>query len=78
MVRGPIISIRANCFLGTALNPQMEYGGTCDRSVESGGKLLSIREPRRILILTADAGFGHRSAANAIAAALDQRYADRA
>jgi 1,2-diacylglycerol 3-beta-galactosyltransferase len=27
-------------------------------------------EPKRILILTADAGFGHRSAANAIAAAL--------
>lgn len=30
---------------------------------------------RRILILTADAGFGHRSAANAVAAALHDRYA---
>jgi 1,2-diacylglycerol 3-beta-galactosyltransferase len=29
---------------------------------------------RRILILTADAGFGHRSAANAIAAALTERH----
>jgi 1,2-diacylglycerol 3-beta-galactosyltransferase len=32
---------------------------------------------KRILILTADAGFGHRSAANAIAAALRERYSDR-
>ncbi len=31
---------------------------------------------KRILILTADAGFGHRSAANAVAAALHARYAD--
>jgi 1,2-diacylglycerol 3-beta-galactosyltransferase len=31
-------------------------------------------EPKRILILTADAGFGHRSAANAVAAALEQTY----
>lgn len=31
-----------------------------------------ITEQRRILILTADAGFGHRSAANAIAAALNE------
>jgi UDP-N-acetylglucosamine:LPS N-acetylglucosamine transferase len=30
----------------------------------------------RILILTADAGFGHRAAANAIAAALTERYGD--
>lgn len=30
---------------------------------------------KKILILTADAGFGHRSAANAIAAALDEKYA---
>lgn len=29
---------------------------------------------KRILILTADAGFGHRSAANAVAAALEERY----
>ena len=33
-------------------------------------------EPLRILILTADAGFGHRSAANAIAAALRMMYKD--
>lgn len=32
---------------------------------------------RRVLILTADAGFGHRSAANAVAAALEERYSDR-
>jgi 1,2-diacylglycerol 3-beta-galactosyltransferase len=31
-------------------------------------------EPKRVLILTADAGFGHRSAANAIAAALEEKY----
>ena len=31
---------------------------------------------KHILILTADAGFGHRSAANAIAAALQQKYDD--
>ena len=29
---------------------------------------------RKVLILTADAGFGHRSAANAVKAALEQRY----
>ncbi|MGQ9490872.1 MAG: MGDG synthase family glycosyltransferase [Anaerolineae bacterium] len=34
----------------------------------------SIDEPARILILTADAGFGHRAAANAIAQALAERY----
>jgi 1,2-diacylglycerol 3-beta-galactosyltransferase len=34
-------------------------------------------EIKRILILTADAGFGHRSAANAIAAALQDAYAGR-
>jgi 1,2-diacylglycerol 3-beta-galactosyltransferase len=34
--------------------------------------------PRRILILTADAGFGHRSCANAIAAAVQQRYGETA
>src|SRR5574338_332942 len=32
---------------------------------------------RRILILTADAGFGHRSAANAIKAALQETYEDQ-
>jgi 1,2-diacylglycerol 3-beta-galactosyltransferase len=32
---------------------------------------------KRIVILTADAGFGHRSAANAVAAALAERYGDR-
>ena len=32
--------------------------------------------PKRILILTADAGFGHRSAANAVAAALSKLYGD--
>jgi 1,2-diacylglycerol 3-beta-galactosyltransferase len=32
---------------------------------------------RNILILTADAGFGHRSAANAVAAALEHTYSDR-
>ncbi len=31
-------------------------------------------DPKQILILTADAGFGHRSAANAIAASLEQKY----
>lgn len=31
---------------------------------------------KRIVILTADAGFGHRSAANAVAAALAERYGD--
>ena len=34
-------------------------------------------DAKRILILTADAGFGHRSAANAIAAALQELYAGR-
>ncbi len=31
---------------------------------------------KRLLILTADAGFGHRSAANAVAAALNELYGD--
>lgn len=35
-----------------------------------------MKEKKRILILTADAGFGHRSAANAIAAALEQNHPD--
>jgi 1,2-diacylglycerol 3-beta-galactosyltransferase len=34
-------------------------------------------EHKRILVLTADAGFGHRSAANAIAAALNDTYSDQ-
>lgn len=34
------------------------------------------QNPKRILILTADAGFGHRSAAIAIAAALQEKYAE--
>ncbi len=35
-------------------------------------------DKKRILILTADAGFGHRSAANAIAAALTETHGDEA
>ena len=31
---------------------------------------------KKILILTADAGFGHRSAANAVAAAFENEYKD--
>jgi 1,2-diacylglycerol 3-beta-galactosyltransferase len=34
-------------------------------------------ERKRLLILTADAGFGHRSAANAVAAALEELYGDQ-
>jgi 1,2-diacylglycerol 3-beta-galactosyltransferase len=33
-------------------------------------------DPKRILILTADAGFGHRSAANAVAEALQETHGD--
>ena len=33
-------------------------------------------DPKRVLILTADAGFGHRSAANAIAEALQETHGD--
>jgi 1,2-diacylglycerol 3-beta-galactosyltransferase len=33
-------------------------------------------ERKKILILTADAGFGHRSAANAVAAAIEEKYSD--
>lgn len=36
-----------------------------------------MADVKRVLILTADAGFGHRSAANAVAAALKERYGDR-
>ncbi len=35
-----------------------------------------MEEKKRILILTADTGFGHRSAANALVAALEQYHAD--
>jgi len=35
-----------------------------------------VADTKRILILTADAGFGHRSAANAVAAALRDTYGD--
>lgn len=35
-----------------------------------------MTEPVKVLILTADAGFGHRAAANAIAQALAERYGD--
>lgn len=35
---------------------------------------MSSLERKRLLILTADAGFGHRSAANAIAAAIEEMY----
>lgn len=34
------------------------------------------RARRRVLILTADAGFGHRSAANSVASALEEMYGD--
>jgi 1,2-diacylglycerol 3-beta-galactosyltransferase len=32
---------------------------------------------KKVLVLTADAGFGHRSAANAVCAALEERYGDQ-
>jgi len=35
-----------------------------------------MSEKKKILILTADAGFGHRSAANAVAAAIEEKYSD--
>ena len=35
-----------------------------------------MSDGKRIVILTADAGFGHRSAANAVASALQERYGD--
>ncbi len=41
------------------------------------GIIRQLDGQRRILILTADVGFGHRSAANAIAEALREKYADR-
>ncbi len=37
-----------------------------------------MKNQKRILILTADAGFGHRSAANAVKAALEIRYGSQA
>jgi len=36
-----------------------------------------VEKKKRILILTSDAGFGHRSAANAMAAALEIQYGDQ-
>jgi UDP-N-acetylglucosamine:LPS N-acetylglucosamine transferase len=36
-----------------------------------------MQEQKNVLILTADAGFGHRSAANAIAGAFERLYKDR-
>ena len=36
-----------------------------------------MADPVNILVLTADAGFGHRSAANAVAAAVQERYTGR-
>lgn len=36
-----------------------------------------MADPKRILILTADAGFGHRSAANAVSAALQEIFGER-
>lgn len=36
-----------------------------------------MSQKKRILILTADAGFGHRSAANAVSAALEMKYGDK-
>jgi 1,2-diacylglycerol 3-beta-galactosyltransferase len=36
-----------------------------------------MQEAKRIVILTADTGLGHKSAANAIAAALEERYGER-
>ena len=38
--------------------------------------MLKEESKKRILILTADVGFGHRSAANAVAAALSERYGE--
>ena len=33
-------------------------------------------DKKKVLIMTADAGFGHRSAANAVAAAIEEKYPD--
>src|SRR5512143_2329054 len=38
--------------------------------------IYAVNMAKKILVLTADAGFGHRAAANAIAAALEQRYGE--
>ena len=35
-----------------------------------------MAEQKKVLILTADAGFGHRSAAIAVAAALEEKYGE--
>ena len=40
-------------------------------------KPIETAGPKKILILTADAGFGHRSAANAVAEALQKQYGDK-
>ncbi len=40
-------------------------------------EILDDGEHKRLLILTADAGFGHRTAANSVAAALKELYGDR-
>jgi 1,2-diacylglycerol 3-beta-galactosyltransferase len=37
---------------------------------------MKLDHPKQIVILTADAGFGHRQAANAVAAALQEMYSD--
>jgi 1,2-diacylglycerol 3-beta-galactosyltransferase len=37
---------------------------------------MRAERPKQIIILTADAGFGHRQAANAVAAALQEAYGD--
>lgn len=36
-----------------------------------------MAEKKKIVVLTADSGFGHRSAANAVAAALQEKYNDK-
>ena len=36
--------------------------------------MMAMAMPKKVLILTADAGFGHRAAANAVAEALGERY----
>ena len=36
-----------------------------------------MNDRKKVLIMTADAGFGHRSAANAVAAAIEEKFADQ-
>lgn len=53
-----------------------------ERSARTALKLLqqyltnyqNVNTKKKILVLTADAGFGHRSAANAVAAAVEEKY----